>query len=462
MAMSGISGAATKGSGGGSASPIKGVAATCSSMTSSFDGKKYLIHRGGREGEERAFEEVRTLIQGMLQGAVNLSTLIGSGASADVIPTMGKIYESYEEKVKGSGAAEHQAFSKMVEACCAAMGMPSSSINLETLLTWLDGCQRVGALRGKQQEFHEGLLEQYRQSIASFADSDKKAQDNEVLGHYMGILQGLGQPRQIKSQQAHTRFGAVNLFTTNQDLYHERALEKNGYPYTDGFANGLWPAFEPIEFHRRPIDLEERFRDRLNPVTPFFKLVKLHGSMNWLETRDPDGRTTVVRVPVKDCRLVEMRDATGSPIGVSDAMVAPTDSKYALTQSLPYVDLFHEFVDALSVPNTVLIAMGFSFGDAHIAHLVENALRRSNFILIAFFGSDALKEGDVSHAFMQRNKQPNAYYITPKPEPAAGSSRDAPTFIRLAELAAFMAPSIPEPTKSIAPSGPKPTGDDDD
>ncbi len=59
------------------------------------------------------------------------------------------------------------------------------------------------------------------------------------------------------------------------------ALESSGYAYVDGFSNGLIPTFNPREYHRRPIHLDERFRDHYELVNPFFRLYKMHGSINW-------------------------------------------------------------------------------------------------------------------------------------------------------------------------------------
>ena len=118
--------------------------------------------------------------------------------------------------------------------------------------------------------------------ISSVSECDyESAEALSVLESYQRVIQGFGKTRETLSSREQASIDIVNLFTTNYDLFNEMALEQSRYSYADGFTNGLINRFSVSEFHRRPIDLDDRFRDRLLPIRPFFRLYKLHGSVNW-------------------------------------------------------------------------------------------------------------------------------------------------------------------------------------
>jgi hypothetical protein len=134
----------------------------------------------------------------------------------------------------------------------------------------------------------------------------------------------------------------VEIFTTNYDLLFEQALERAKVPYFDGFAGGNVPFFDPSSVANN--DLPPRW----------VRLWKLHGSVCW-ESND---RGEVVRIP-------------GSK---GTHLVFPEHLKYDQTQKAPFSALFDRLRAFLMTEDTLLIASGFSFADAHVSARIDECL----------------------------------------------------------------------------------------
>jgi hypothetical protein len=134
----------------------------------------------------------------------------------------------------------------------------------------------------------------------------------------------------------------VEIFTTNYDLLFEEAFERYGAPYFDGFTGGREPFFDPVSVASN--DLPSRWT----------RLWKLHGSLGWKAGDNGE----VIRT------------------GHSSAthLVFPEYLKYDQTQKAPYTALLDRLRTFLSTPDTLLVAIGFSFQDSHISSRVSDAL----------------------------------------------------------------------------------------
>jgi hypothetical protein len=134
----------------------------------------------------------------------------------------------------------------------------------------------------------------------------------------------------------------VEIFTTNYDLLFEQALERSKTPYFDGFSGANEPFFDPSSVASN--DLPSRWA----------RLWKVHGSLGW--TTNAKGE--VIRAG--------QRQATH--------LVFPEHIKYDQTQKAPYSALFDRLRAFLMTPDTLLIATGFSFADAHISARIDECL----------------------------------------------------------------------------------------
>lgn len=393
--------------------------------------EKFIMRRGS-EKDVKTKNQVRDFVQLILQRSVNISTLVGSGASCAAIPLMSTTLEEYcEEKKKTDNGKRLEEIRKEIRK------ENKNEKDIELIFTKIE--QKInGGASGKEgdENLKRDLMKNFIQSIYSGYSEEQKENHESVLEDYIRVIHGLGRSRQILARQQRTTFDIINLFTTNYDFFHEKALERSRYAYTDGFSNGLDNIFSDREFHRRPIDLDDRFRDHLQPINPYFRLVKLHGSINWEKIKKNDGEF-VHRVPVdfeKSTQALNNPDDSNESDDLSRVLIAPTKSKFALTQDMPYSDLFREFVNCLAVPNSILFVSGFGFGDSHISNLIESALDRTDFTIYVFAEDPLNSKGGVSDFYKKVNSSPNAYFISPYNQ---GSNP-----LKFSDFAYFMQPSI--------------------
>jgi hypothetical protein len=148
------------------------------------------------------------------------------------------------------------------------------------------------------------------------------------------------------------RAHAIEIFTTNYDLLLEEAFEHARAPYFDGFSGGSSPFFDPVTVASD--DLPPRWS----------RIWKLHGSLGWsLE------RNNIVRGRGK----------------AATQLIYPDHLKYDATQKQPYAALFERLRQFLLCPDTLLLATGFSFRDAHVCAVLDESLaRNANAAVLAF------------------------------------------------------------------------------
>lgn len=425
------------------------------------EGPFYNVERGGyNKSEHYSKQQIRILVQSVLANSVNLSMLIGSGASMPTVPLMGSVFSEYRKSLNGEEKENldkkigeflnkrdndnRATLSKSTDTNSKKLTKEIENFTaIEPFLSWLDYRVLGGVNEAEDSslyksivasllnEIREGDAKEQQENSGKDKDPDKDTVYN-VSNNYRRVIQGLGESRRVVNAQSNGHYDIVNLFTTNYDLCHERALESSRYAYTDGFTNGIKSTFSMTEFHRRPADLENRFKDHLELVNPFFRLVKLHGSINW---KSDSENSQIIRTQIVN----DIDDEADW----QDVLISPTSSKYALTQNEPYSDLFREFVNTLAVPNTVLFTAGFSFGDDHIAKLILDALARPDFTLYAFVSkpivSDANRNG--LSKFYAKAQSANAYFIYPYKD-AAGNETDEDAPLKFSDVADFFAPTI--------------------
>lgn len=144
----------------------------------------------------------------------------------------------------------------------------------------------------------------------------------------------------------------VEIFCTNYDLLFEEAFERARAPYFDGFSGGSAPFFDPVTVAGD--DLPSRWS----------RLWKIHGSLGWA---------------IEDGAVVRGRGRAASQL------VYPDHLKYDLTQKQPYAALFERLKRFLLTPDSLLLAVGFSFRDAHICAVLDEALAiNANTAVFAF------------------------------------------------------------------------------
>lgn len=141
----------------------------------------------------------------------------------------------------------------------------------------------------------------------------------------------------------------VELFTSNYDTLLERALEDERVPIFDGFVGSRQPFFSAASLSH----------EDAAPGRQWTRLWKIHGSVNWAGQTMRDGTRRIVR---------GTENAGGE-------LILPSFHKYDESRKQPYVAMLDRLGRVLtSREDTVLITIGYSFGDQHINEVLFDAL----------------------------------------------------------------------------------------
>ena len=144
----------------------------------------------------------------------------------------------------------------------------------------------------------------------------------------------------------------IEIFTPNYDLLFEEAFERARLPFFDGFAGAHKPFFDPSSIS-----------DDALPAR-WSRLWKIHGSLGWDINED-----VIIR--------------TGSR--KSTKLIFPEHLKYDQITRQPYSALFERLKEFLTTPDSLLLCAGFSFSDAHIAAVLDEALASNTHTAVIAF-----------------------------------------------------------------------------
>ena len=283
---------------------------------------------------DRYMADLRQILS---QGRKRIGILIGAGA-----PTAIRVDED-NQIIEDGGyplipdvagltdavvSALHEGDQKIIEILKNEIDEP---INIESILTKIRRLsQAIGnsAVHGLNGDQYEELGQRICKRIGEEVNShlpDASNPFSELVSWISGTQ----------------REYSVEVFTPNYDLLLEEAFESARVAYFDGFTGSRSPFFDPATVSSD--DLPARWA----------RLWKLHGSLGWKVSEN-----TVVRTG--------QRDAT--------ELIYPDHLKYDQITRLPYSALFERLRRFLTTPDTLLMCSGFSFLDAHICAVLDEAL----------------------------------------------------------------------------------------
>lgn len=167
----------------------------------------------------------------------------------------------------------------------------------------------------------------------------------------------------------------IRIFTTNNDLFNETALDSLNIHYINGFGGGLRKYFNPALFNYTWSKRMDTSIDKYEPVENMVYLYKIHGSINWHETDHKMNNYF---------NIEELSPQQLSP--KKSALVYPTPTKQDKSLGVPYVDLFREFQNKLLEPHSVLFIIGYGFNDRHVNDIIYRALATNSTINVVIFG----------------------------------------------------------------------------
>lgn len=199
-------------------------------------------------------------------------------------------------------------------------------------------------------------------------NEDNQADDGQLLELYKQFYR--------KLLYRNSNLTKPNIFTTNYDLYSERALDALGIHYINGFSGGLNKFFNPTTFNYAYAEKMDLSQNKWSVIDNFIYLYKIHGSVNWIEDNTNESKLFSIK---------EIQDPTFARLkGEGTFMIYPSPKKQNASLGSPYSDLFREFQKRIMVNNTVLLTIGYSFSDEHINNIIYQSFTIPSFRIIIF------------------------------------------------------------------------------
>ena len=185
-----------------------------------------------------------------------------------------------------------------------------------------------------------------------------------------------------------TNLGRLHLFTLNYDTLFEQALDWCRIQYFDGFSGRVNPLFDPGVYGLDMYYPTEFIEGKVHRFDKLVHLYKLHGSIHWHERQGKlyarhKSLTSIVKRYRDEPNIREKAKMLKSTANKIPAyIILPTVNKFVDTLLMPYAHMFRAFYDRLSVPQTFLMVLGYSFGDSHVNQIIEAALTNPSLIML--------------------------------------------------------------------------------
>ena len=168
----------------------------------------------------------------------------------------------------------------------------------------------------------------------------------------------------------------VEIFTPNYDLLLEEAFERNRLPYFDGFSGSHKPFFDPTSISSDSLPAR------------WSRLWKIHGSLGW---------------EIHDGNIAR----TGSRNATS--LIYPDHLKYDRIEKQPYTAMFERLKSFLNTPDSLLLCTGFSFLDAHISAILDEALAANTHTAVIAFQFRTLQEEEAAKGLAIKRRNLSVY-----------------------------------------------------
>ncbi|MBN7795871.1 SIR2 family protein [Parahaliea mediterranea] len=313
---------------------------------------------------DRYMIDLRQIIS---QGKKRIGILVGAGAPVSVrVDEQGKLADDGSPLIPDVAALTKFVLEQLEEGDKAVIEklLPEldSEPNIETILTQIRrlsqaiGSAQVHGIDG--QGYHDiagTVCEKIGERVATILPEEQNP--------YTELVSWIG-----GTQREHP----VEIFTPNYDLLLEEAFERAQLPYFDGFSGSHKPFFDPTTVTENSLPAR------------WSRLWKIHGSLGWEIENN-----TVIRTGE--------RKATH--------LIYPDHLKYDQISRQPYSALFERLREFLTTPDSLLLCTGFSFFDAHISAVIDEALAANTHTAVLAFQFKKLE--DEPYAVKIATRRPN-------------------------------------------------------
>lgn len=294
----------------------------------------------------------------------NINFLFGSGTSSGAIPTMDGLFKKLKFDKKKE-VAEKEEFECIVNK--VGKNLESTLEVMYSARTYYDGIQTDDESVEEYKKIYNRLIHRIEEYIFNSINVDMtNGASKKVLEYYKTFYQKIALRNKDLSR--------IRVFTTNNDLFNETALDSLNIHYINGFGGGLRKYFNPALFNYTWSKRMDTSIDKYEPVENMVYLYKIHGSINWQETKHKMNNYF---------NIEELSPQQISP--EKSVLIYPTPTKQDKSLGVPYVDLFREFQNKLLEPHSVLFVIGYGFNDRHVNDIIYRALATNSTINVVIF-----------------------------------------------------------------------------
>jgi hypothetical protein len=340
------------------------------------------------------FDELKDIIQDC-----NINLLIGSGMSVPYFSTLGNIEKLLEELDTKKDL--NQEDSKIIRASLYRKYFNSAMVKNKEIV-----------------DNEEGL----------------EADFQTVFNNYKNLLQKLNTILSKRRNSILSR--QINIFTTNIDIFLEKALEGLNVECNDGFSGRFRLTFDVGNFKKSYFKKSLHYDN--NFELPVFNLLKIHGSLTWKKLDDKilfssdleqiqniNGALGEIEkndlIEIGDEKQIEDLNSklasTKNNCNIDSinnfiteyqklAIVNPTKEKFKDTViNQTYYDLLRIYCNELEKENTTLLIMGFSFADEHISSLTVRAANSNPTLKIYIFAYEEKETEAIKNRLINNGKR---------------------------------------------------------
>lgn len=323
----------------------------------------------------------------------NLTFLLGSGCSSHApnrtdehgIPTMGPLAQGIlateNRHVAESYGLTETVRSQLLDDLGIDLSDEEYSWNLERLMEVLYGFQ-FALTKTSNQALSEARpsLESAIEAVKRYVfDKCREGQDGPDAETVVSFYQTFYR----KLSQRSRSLPRPTIATTNYDLFNEIAMDRTGVPYINGFLGSVEKRFNPASFRYTIAQRVDLTSQRWTSLDNLVYFLKLHGSLNWHSVEKG-------LFPVEERPLSESGDGKAM-------LIYPTPAKQNASFAAPYSDMFREFQNKVVQEQSVLVTLGYSFGDEHVNNIIYQALTIPTFRLVIFSKPETGSKVNNSH-----------------------------------------------------------------
>lgn len=362
-------------------------------------GQEDKLESSNHGAEKESLDTIRTFIRERFHQK-NVYFLFGSGTSATALPTMSRLYKDVEELFPtDSDTAECNLFNEVNQSkdLEKALGI------LYSLERYQEGSQKTQKdslevtqrlIQKIQKHIYKALCHPTEEDLRTdpresapppsedMTSSKEQTKYRLTLDTYKAFYQ--------KVVYRNKDLSRVHIFTTNNDLFNEAALDELGVLYTNGFTPGLQRFFNPALFNFTYSKRMDVSIDKYEPIDNMVYLYKLHGSVNWRDLQaSPSPNSSNKLFSIQE--VYSNEDYPNTMEAKDVCLIYPAPTKQNLSLGSPYVDLIRLFQEKLLEHNSVLFVCGYSFSDEHINNVIYRALAVNaslNLVILNDLGND--------------------------------------------------------------------------